>query len=223
MPPPRCSRFLFLIEEIVKQPYTFGRDLPEEHRKCGICLETIEDDSFTVQNCPTAPNEHNFHILCIFTWLSTWPQDDSDGPNRTCPLCRTTLYIQHRAVVAIPSKEILELREAINNSWESLLTTATERFPPARDTVGPHLGYVDRRIAYDAADRFKNIEATRLVTILGDRYFVEFKRAEAFLTDVKGFAGVEAEIAELKGQLAHVERLRVVLDELSMHAGILSG
>lgn len=223
MPPPISSRYLFLSEELIKQTDTFGRDLPEEHRKCGICLETIEDDSVVVRNCPTAPNEHNFHILCIFTWLSTWPQDNSDGPNRTCPLCRTTLYIPYRAVVAIPGKEILELREAINNSWESLLTTATERFLPTGNTVGPKSGYVDRMIAYDALAGFENIEAANLVSLLTKRYYVEFKRAKAFLTDVKGFAGVEAEIAELKGQLAYVERLRVVLDEISTQAGILSG
>lgn len=89
--------------------------------------------------------------------------------------------------------------------------------------MGPNSGYVDRMIAYDAVAGFENIEAANLVSLLTKRYYVEFKRVKAFLTDVKGFAGVEAEIVELKGHLAYVERLRVVLDEISTQAGILSG
>lgn len=130
------DRLLFLSRQLFTGPRIFGRDLPEDHRECDICLETIEEDSLAVSNCPVAPGLHNYHLLCQFQWLSIWYSADSDGPNCTCPSCRTALYTQETPVVHCPHPDILQRWGDIDEAWQGLLSTATENFPPSRTGWG---------------------------------------------------------------------------------------
>ncbi|KAK1388854.1 E3 ubiquitin-protein ligase ATL41 [Heracleum sosnowskyi] len=67
--------------------FVFKQDQMALTIECAVCLNNLEDGEMTrcLPNC-----EHNFHVDCIDTWLST---------NTTCPICRTA---------AEPIKVVLE-------------------------------------------------------------------------------------------------------------------
>ncbi|KAF4536865.1 PA and RING finger domain protein [Lasiodiplodia theobromae] len=217
--PPYSNRFAFLYCELFVKPKTYGQDLPEEHRECGICLETIEDASLAVRNCPTAPRQHNFHLLCQVKWLSYWPRG-SDGPNRTCPTCSTELYRKDDfPVERAPSEETARRLADIDNAWEELLTAATERFPPTPEDKG----YIDEQAALrtneniyrDSGDFTVFFEGLLLITVLVYPDRIETRRAVAYLRDdgneefpfPKGNAYLES-IRDLDSHLAWVNDLQ---------------
>lgn len=76
--------------------------------ECAVCLNNLEDGEMTrfLPNC-----EHNFHVACIDTWLST---------NTTCPVCRTAVE---------PMKVVLEPAAAMPESTRPVNDESTKKQP----------------------------------------------------------------------------------------------
>ncbi|WOG91776.1 hypothetical protein DCAR_0311027 [Daucus carota subsp. sativus] len=59
--------------------FVFRHDHKSRTIECAVCLSNLEDGELIriLPNC-----DHNFHVACIDTWLST---------NSTCPVCRSAV------------------------------------------------------------------------------------------------------------------------------------
>lgn len=51
--------------------------------ECPICINESTDNPFHVTLC-----NHNFHINCLFIWIS-----GTNDSNKKCPMCRTGLNL----------------------------------------------------------------------------------------------------------------------------------
>ena len=79
---PSAAKYLSELQPIAVN------DLPQDDRICAICKEPYNSDTNPEQACNVG---HCGHVLGQ-TCLSTWVMPAGSRPNKTCPLCRVTLF-----------------------------------------------------------------------------------------------------------------------------------